>query len=203
MDLHQQVRWKDGLLFHARAAQTCRNVLACFSGIKGMQLAAQSDALFELPKLRRFELGIEFRLPCNDDLHQLSTTVLEIAEHTDFLEDFPFEVVGFVNQENGKPAGFGPLDQHIVQRQKHFGFRVPIAVQREIVSHHLEELIWSQAGIEQKCEGDLLRAEKIAQAFEHGGLTGADLSREDDEAFTAVYAVNQISQSLLVLNTFV
>jgi len=39
----------------------------------------------------------------------------------------------------------------------------------------------------------------MANALEHGGLTGAHFAGQDDEALAALHAVNQIGQRLFVL----
>ena len=41
--------------------------------------------------------------------------------------------------------------------------------------------------------------QEIPQAFQHGGLAGAYLARQDHEALAALHAINQVGQSFLVL----
>src|SRR5262249_10904902 len=70
----------------------------------------------------------------------------------------------------------------------------------EVVSHHLEELLRTQPGIEDGGVGDLLAGQKIAQAFQHRGFAGAYFARENNEAFAALHAVDEIGEHLFVLS---
>src|SRR6185312_2279086 len=75
-----------------------------------------------------------------------------------------------------------------------------VAAEVQVVRQELKKLLHGQARIEHRSEGDLLRAQKIAQAFQHGSLTGSDFARQYDEAFAALHAVNQVRQGLFVLH---
>jgi hypothetical protein len=44
-----------------------------------------------------------------------------------------------------------------------------------------------------------LRIEVIAQAFKQGGLSRADFTRKNNEAFTGLNSVDQIGECFLVL----
>ena len=163
------------------------------------QGAAQSDPLFELAELRRFQLAVEFLLAGENDLQQFAAAVLQVAEQADLFEYVPFEVVRLIHDQHRGAPGGGALQQHVVEREQDLGLRQAVAAQIEIVGQQLEELLHREAGVEQGREGDLLRVEEIAQALEHGGLAGADLPGERDETLTALHPINQAGERFLVL----
>ena len=129
----------------------------------------------------------------------LPRPVFEVAQQSDFLEHVPLQVVRLVHDQHRGAADAGPLQQHVVQGEQDFGLGEAVAPQIQIVGQHLEELLHGQTRIEQGGEGDLLRVEKVAQALQHGGLAGADLAGEDDEALAALHAIDQVGQRFFVL----
>src|ERR1017187_6664944 len=76
-----------------------------------------------------------------------------------------------------------------------------VAAQLQIVREELEKLLHGKARVEERCEGDLLGVEEIAQAFEHGSLAGADLAGQDNKALAALHAVDEVGQGFFVLRT--
>ncbi len=126
-----------------------------------------------------------------------------LVEEPDFLEDVVIEVLRLVHDQDGGAAGGGLVEQELIQREKDFGFRPAVALQVEIIGDHFEELVGADAGVENAGEFDAVGVELVAEAFEQGGLAGADLAGEHDEAFAAVDAVDQVCERLFVLGASV
>src|ERR1035438_8549759 len=192
---------KDSLLFEAGARHAGIHVGDGIRQVEAAEQAAQGNALFELAELRSFQLAVEFGLAGDDDLEQLSTAVFEIAEEANFFQNVPIEVMRLIDYEHGGAAHGGALQQHVVEREKHFGLRMAIAAQLQIVREELEKLLHGKARVEERGEGDLLGVEEIPQAFEHGGFAGADLAGEDDKTLAALHAIDEVGEGLFVLRT--
>ena len=97
------------------------------SAVEPAQRAAQRDALLELAEFRRFQLAVQFLLAGQDDLQQLAAAVLQIPEQPDFLQNIPFQIVRLVHDQHRSAPGAGPLQQHVVQREQHFGLGEAVA----------------------------------------------------------------------------
>jgi hypothetical protein len=105
----------------------------------------------------------------------------------------------FSRLQDGSAAGGGALQHHVVQREEYLGLGEVVAAQVEIVGEKLEKLFDGEARIEDGGEGDLLRVQEIAQAFEQSGLPGAHFAGKYDKALTALDAIDQVCQGLFVL----
>src|SRR5581483_11714596 len=111
--------------------------------------------------------AIELRLTRQDNLQQLASAGLHVAQHTNFFEHVPAQVVGFVHdQHRGSPA-VCLLQEKLVQSVQDVGLRLAIAPQIQIVGDHVEELIGREAGTKDERELDVLGIEEIAQALQH------------------------------------
>ena len=64
------------------------DVVARLFKVQSIEMAAQCDSLFELPKSEGIELLIQFRLSRQHDLQQLPLRCLQIREQANFLQEF-------------------------------------------------------------------------------------------------------------------
>src|ERR1039458_8177924 len=179
LDLFHERAGEDSLIFETRARHAGIHVGDRVRKVEASQQAPQGDALFELAELRGFQLSVEFRLARDDDLEQLSPAIFEVSEEANLFQDVPIKVMGLIDNQHGGAAYGGALQQHIVEGKKHFGLRMAVAAQLQIVREELEKLIHGKARVEERSEGDLLGVEEIPQAFEHGGIAGPDLAGEE------------------------
>src|ERR1035441_8443869 len=197
----QQARAHDGLIFQAGAGHTGTHVSQGFFFDEAAQGTAQGNPLFELAEFGRLQLSVQFLLSGQNDLQQFAAAILQIAEEPDLLQNIPFQVVGFVDDEDGGAPGAGAFQQHVIQGEQNLGLGEAVAAQVKIVSQEFEELFDGEAGVEEGSEGNLLGVEEIAQTLQHGGLAGADLAGKGDESLTALHAVDEAGESFFVLRT--
>ena len=71
--------------------------------------------------IRSVKFAIQFRLAGQDDLKQFAVPIFQIAEQSDLLKDFPFEVVGFIDDQDDRAAVLRLFDQQLVERKEHLG----------------------------------------------------------------------------------
>jgi len=76
---------KNGLLRHPSPFKASADVQLRINRLKCSKMAAENDALLQLPEIRSFQLSIQFGLTRQDDLEELSARVLEVAEQAHFL----------------------------------------------------------------------------------------------------------------------
>ena len=163
-------------------------------------MAAQGDALLQLPIFPLFQLPIQFRLARQNDLHHLAAPRFQISQQPDFFEHSPVQILRFIHDQNGRLVLVRPVNQHGVQREQHFRFGIAHALQVEIVRDHLEELLGRQSRIEKKGKRRMVSGEMVAQAFEHRRFACAHLAGQHDKTFTALHPVNEAREGFFVLS---
>ena len=139
----------DRLILAPRAGHAGVHVGHALLKTETPQGAAQGDSLFELPVLRLFHFPIEFLLARQHNLKHLAAPVLDIAQQSDLFQYFPIQIVSLVHDQYGGSSRQRPFDQHVIESYQHFRFRMPVAVEFEIVRKHLKKLRDRQPGVEQ------------------------------------------------------
>ena len=69
--------------------------------VEGSKVVTQHDPLFQFAQIWRVQLAVKLGLTCEDDLQQFATPVLKISKQPDLFEYFPFQIVGFIDDEHG------------------------------------------------------------------------------------------------------
>src|ERR1039457_5929674 len=77
VDLMQDFGRKDGLFFQPGPRQAGLNVLQRLFQLKGLQHAAESDALFQLAEIGGFEFAVQLRLAGQQNLEHFPAAVFQ------------------------------------------------------------------------------------------------------------------------------
>src|SRR5262249_49567018 len=153
------------------------------------------DALAELAQAAVVELVAELGLADEDDLEELPLVGLEVREEADLLEEVELQVLGLVDHQHDVVA-LGELLQEEAVEHLQVGDAVGLRrLQAELVEDRLEELVAGQDRVQD--EGGLhLRPQLLQDGAADGGLPGAHLAGELDEALALADAEEDVVERL-------
>jgi hypothetical protein len=162
------------------------------------ELAAQRDALLELPQRLVVEQRRDLGLAGHDHREQLALVGLDVGEQPDLFEDVARQALCLVDQQYRGFAGFGAAAQHVfeLQQQRRLRLARPVA-QLEAVREHLDELGARERRVLQMHAVHARRL-PLERGPDERRLAGPRLAHEQRDAGTAGDAVLQVAQRLPV-----
>src|SRR5207249_700925 len=123
-----------------------------------------------------------------EDLEDLLACRLEVRQQAELLEDARIEVLRLVDQQGDVAAGAGVLDQELVQTVEAAELARRLGRDAELDQDVLEDLVEADRRVHQEDRADA-RIEGVEQVAEEGGLPGAGLADERQEALARLDAV--------------
>ncbi len=158
-------------------------------------MVAQHDALAKLPEIRTRKHLAQLGLAHQHDLDQLRGRSLEVREQADLLEHLGREVLGLVDDQQGRQTLLEPRDQEAVQRQQVLRLGAAALLDAVFVEEHPEEV----EGLEPRIEQEGRRSRRIElgqQRVEERRLARSHFARQQDEPLARAHAVDQRRQPL-------
>src|SRR2546426_2583017 len=185
-----------------RDAQSRPDIFAGFLRGQRGNLTAQADPLLELPELGETERVREFRLAHQQDLQELARRGLEVREQADLFQRRRRQVLRFVEDEDGVLARARALDEEVVQGHESLRRRLSALGDLQVLEDVLENAVEGQGAIEDRRNRGLA-VEPLPQGLEQGGLSGAHLAGQHDEALPFLDAVPELGEGLPVARTHI
>ena len=162
------------------------------------EVVAAGDALGELAQVVAVEQFAQLGLADQDDLQQLLGAGLEVRQQAHLLEHGGLEVVGLVDDDHDALAlGVGAQQVGVqdVDEVLHAADGVVGHADAELLADGQQELGGGDARVEDQRDFGVLR-DLREQRADGGGLAGADLAGELDEAAGLADAVNEVRKRL-------
>ena len=166
-----------------------------------LQVEARGDALRQLAQVVAPQQLAQLRLADQDDLQQLLRLGLEIGEQAHLFQHFGAEVLRLIDdQHHAAPGGVGA--QQVVVQQVDELLGVLLGAVRhadaELLADGLQEIQRREPRIDDQGDFRVLGRTRQQRA-DRGGLAGADLAGQLDEAAGFIDAVDQVRQRVGVV----
>ena len=179
----------------ARHAQAVMDVGPRLALRERLEVIARGHALGELAQVGSGQELPQLRLPDENHLQELLARRLQIRQEPDLLQDLAAEILGLVDDDHRPPAPRVRVEQVAVERiAEHLeacGLARMLDVQ--LLAHSGQQLDGGEGGIEHHRHVHLGR-QLLEQRAAHGGLAGADLAGELQEAAPGADAVEQMGE---------
>src|SRR6266851_6155412 len=160
-------------------------------------LAAQHDALPQLPQLRQFEFFLELGLAREDDLQQLVRRSLEIGQQANLFEYRKRQVLRFVYDQHGGFAGAVTVEQPLIELHELLALRAHVALNFKLRQDKIKQLIRIHPRIEEERGLGPAEVQPVEQTVYERGLSGSHLAGQRDESLSPLDTVHQSGERFL------
>jgi hypothetical protein len=162
-------------------------------------VAGGGDALAQLLHVGVLQDLAKLGLPDQEGLQQGLLAELEVRQHPQFLHRARRQVLGFVDDQQTALAFADLGDEEGLERHQQVGLGNIFHAHPECCANHAQGVFGVELGADQIGSRDRVGVHAVEQAPHDGGLAGADLAGDDDEAFVAQQAVLQVGLGAPVL----
>ena len=179
------------------------DVIVGFRPCHGVQVIPCRDALAELAHVLAAQDVAQFRLADEDDLQQFGARRFQVGQQADLFQQAGGQVLRFVDDEHGAPALGMAFQEPLVERVHMVldaARRTDAPVDGQLIAYGRQQFGFAEAGVQAHGEVDVVR-QLFDQTAGHGGLSGADLTGQQDEAAGAIDAVLQMRERFLMALT--
>src|SRR5215469_3511293 len=174
------------------------DVLAGLVGGERSQMIGGDDALAELGEVVGGEDVAELGLAQEAELDGGDVVDLEVGEHAELFQGAHGEVLDLVDDDEDAAAAALIVEGEALQVAEQGGLVDAAGVDAEGGGDHAQRVVGLDLGGDELGGEELGGIELGEEMADEGGLAGADLAGDDDEALALVQAVLQIGDSLLM-----
>jgi len=157
--------------------------------VERLKVAAQCDALLDLPEFERVQHFVQLRLTGKHDLQQLLLRGFQIRQEANLLQQFGRQMMRFVHHQQRGQFTLMPLHQERTQGKNKFIFGFARHRQPEIAGNVADKFQCRQARIEHIGKGDSGAPQKFQNAPHQHGLARADFAGQNDKPFARPYPI--------------
>jgi len=190
----------------ARHPEAMRDVGLDFLAIERLERRADRDALIELAHLGGGQRVEQVQLADQHNLQQLRFVGLEVGDDADLFEHLRRQVLRLVDDQHRAAVNGHQRQQEFVQRADqlvlarggdasaaHAFTRHDAEIEQDLA----QQLLDREERVEDERREDA-RIELLEQGAADGRLAGADVARQDDEAFLAADGLLELGDGLFV-----
>src|SRR5580704_29603 len=162
-------------------------------------MRAKGDSLLQLPQTDGVEFFVQFRLSDKQNLEQLLLRSLQIAQESDFLQDFRRKVVRFVDHKCSCQIPLTATDHVMRDLKQQFPLILAGRGKSQITGEVLQKLHGRESTVKYVGVRDVFALfEQLQHVVEQNSLAGPDLSSQDHKTLVASNAVIKGSQRFVV-----
>jgi hypothetical protein len=159
------------------------------------------DALAQLVELGTCQRAAELRLSEQKALQRGAAADLQVRQHAQLLERGNREVLAFVDEEERALTLLVDALQEGLEAPQQRRLVGAFLVDAEGGGDHAQHVVGTELGIGD-LGGDVFAAVELAQqVLDDGGLSGADIAGDDDEALALAETIGQMGHRLGVSGT--
>ena len=162
-------------------------------------MAGGDDALTQLHHVRTLQDGAEFGLADQERLEHGLRAELEVRQHAQFLDGALRQVLRLIHDEQAALAPGCRRHEEGFQRHQQIGLARTLGAHAEGGGDHRKNVFGIELGADQVRRLHTLGVKAFQQVAHDGGLAGADIAGDDDEAFVLVHAVLEVGHGAAML----
>ena len=155
-----------------------------FEGIARQRLHVEmvDDAVLELAHVRLIQLGVQFRLPEQDDLQQLVIADLQVVEQAQLFQRIQRHGVRLIDQYDDTLAFAGLLLELVLDAVHDDADALAVDAQAERVGNRIQHFFARQARVGE-INGFNMFGQPLEQHAAQHGFAAADFAADFDDAF--------------------